>query len=145
MRISWPEYFMQMAELAAKRSTCLRRQIGAILVRDQKVLATGYNGAPSGLDHCLDIGCIRQQLNIPSGMRHEMCRAVHAEENCMLQAAKHGVAINGATMFCTASPCSMCAKSMVNAGIVKIVYPKANYYPDELAASFLVNMEIVEL
>ena len=121
-RISWDEYFMDMAELASKRSTCLRRQVGAGLVRDNQILSTGYNGAPKDLPNCCDLGeCLRQKLGIPSGQRHELCRAVHAENNTITQCAVHGISCKGATLYVTASPCIMCTKQIINAGIVRIV------------------------
>ncbi len=135
MRPSVDEYFMEIASVVAKRSTCLRNQVGAVIVRDKRIIATGYNGAPKGLPHCLDIGCIREQNNIPSGERHELCRAVHAEQNAILQAAIHGVSTENATMYCTHQPCILCAKMMINAGIKKVVY--ANQYPDTAALEFL--------
>lgn len=131
-RISWDEYFMEMAVLASKRSTCLRRKVGAVLVKDNQVLATGYNGAPKGLKNCCDIGeCLRSKLNIPSGQRHELCRAVHAENNAITQCAVNGVSCKGATLYVTASPCAMCLKQIINAGIVKVI--ALELYPDELS------------
>jgi dCMP deaminase len=134
-RPSWDEYFMDITRLVAKRSTCLRRQVGAILVKDKKILATGYNGAPSRLPHCLDTGCLRQQQGVPSGERHELCRGLHAEQNAIIQAAYHGVGINGATLYCTNHPCAICSKMIINAGIEKIVYDEG--YADDLAAGML--------
>ena len=107
-RISWDDYFMEIAGVVAKRSTCLRRQVGAVLVKDKHILATGYNGAPKGLKHCSDTGCMRQ--DIPSGERHELCRAIHAEQNAIVQAARHGVKIDSCTLYCTLAPCSLGAK-----------------------------------
>jgi dCMP deaminase len=130
-RPSWDQYFLQLARQAATRSTCLRRQVGAVLVRDRRVLATGYNGAPRGVSHCLDIGCLREQLAIPSGERHELCRAIHAEQNAVIQAAVHGVAIEGATLYATLQPCVLCAKMLINCGVREIHY--AEGYPDELS------------
>ena len=121
-RPSWKEYFMDIASLVAKRSTCRRRQVGAIVVRNKQILATGYNGAPAGLDHCLDIGCLREDLDVPSGERHELCRGLHAEQNVIIQAAYHGVPIKGGTLYCTNLPCSICAKMLINAGIREIIY-----------------------
>lgn len=121
-RPSWDEYFMDIAELVKTRSTCVRRQVGAIIVKDKQILTTGYNGAPKGLKHCLDIGCDREKLNIPSGERHELCRAVHAEQNAIAQAACNGVSIKGATLYSTTRPCVLCAKLAINAGIKEIVY-----------------------
>lgn len=140
-RISWDEYFMEMAELAAKRSTCLRRKVGAVIVKDHQVLATGYNGAPKGLANCCDIGsCLRQEMGIPSGKNHELCRAVHAENNAITQCAVNGVSCKGAVLYVTASPCSMCLKQIINAGITKI-YAK-ELYPDELSISLLKESKI---
>jgi dCMP deaminase len=113
---------MEIAVLVSKRSTCRRRHVGALLVKDKRILATGYNGAPSGLRHCLDIGCLREDLDIPSGERHELCRGLHAEQNVIIQAAYHGVCIKGATLYCTNLPCSICTKMIINAGIVEILY-----------------------
>ena len=117
-RSSWDQYFMKMAELAASRSTCLRRQVGAVIVKERHVIATGYNGAPKGLPHCGEIGgCLRQQLGVPSGERHELCRALHAEQNAIIQAATLAQSIEGATIYVTNQPCSICAKMIINAGI----------------------------
>lgn len=121
-RPAWEEYFMEIAVLVSKRSTCRRRHVGAVLVKDKRILATGYNGAPSGLRHCLDIGCLREDLEIPSGERHELCRGLHAEQNVIIQAAYHGVLIREATLYCTNLPCSICTKMIINAGIVEILY-----------------------
>ena len=134
-RPDWDEYFMDIAALVARRSTCLRRNVGAVLVRERRILATGYNGAPSGLRHCLEGGCMLAQMNIPSGERHELCRGLHAEQNAIIQAAVHGVSIRGATLYCTNHPCSICIKMLINAGITEIVYRDG--YSDELAARML--------
>ena len=134
-RPSWEEYFMGITDLVSKRSTCLRRQVGATLVKDKKILATGYNGAPSRLDHCLDIGCLRQQRSIPSGERHELCRGLHAEQNAIIQAAYHGVGIQGATLYCSNHPCIICSKMIINAGIKRVVYEEG--YADALAVQML--------
>ncbi|MGE5484608.1 MAG: deoxycytidylate deaminase [Ignavibacteriales bacterium] len=134
-RPSWDEYFMEVAEVVAKRSTCRRRQIGAILVKDKRILATGYNGAPSGLRHCEEYGCLREELKVPSGERHEICRALHAEQNAIVQAARYGISVKDSTLYTTAEPCVLCAKMLINAGIVKIVY--RDTYPDELARQML--------
>ncbi|MDR3263960.1 MAG: cytidine/deoxycytidylate deaminase family protein [Clostridiales bacterium] len=120
-RISWDEYFIGIAYLCAKRSTCLRRQIGAVIAVDNQIISTGYNGACSKLDECTDIGCLRNELNIPSGERHEICRAVHAEQNAIIQAAVRGVSLNGGTLYCTHSPCVLCAKMIINAKIKRCV------------------------
>jgi dCMP deaminase len=135
LRPSWEEYFMDITHLVSKRSTCLRRQVGAILVKDKKILATGYNGAPSRLDHCLEVGCLRQEKGIPSGERHELCRGLHAEQNAIIQAAYHGVGIQGSTLYCTNHPCVICSKMIINAGINQIVYEEG--YADSLAAKML--------
>ncbi|OPL14848.1 MAG: cytidine deaminase [Firmicutes bacterium ML8_F2] len=122
---------MQIAKVVATRSTCLRRHVGALLVIDKRILSTGYNGAPTGLKHCAEVGCLREKLKVPSGERHELCRGLHAEQNAIIQAAIHGVAIKGATLYCTHYPCSVCAKMLINAGIKKIFL--AENYPDKLA------------
>ena len=134
-RPSWDEYFMNIAELAATRSTCLRRQVGSVIVKDKKILATGYNGAPSGLKHCLDIGCLRDKLGIPSGERHELCRATHAEQNAIVQAALFGVSIRNSTLYSTTQPCILCTKLIINAGIKKIVIKDS--YPDKMSREML--------
>lgn len=128
------EYFMEIAEVVAKRSTCLRNHVGAVIVRDKRILSTGYNGAPRNLEHCLDIGCMREQQNIASGTRHEMCRAVHAEQNAIIQSALHGVSIEDATLYCTHQPCILCAKMIINSKIKRVVF--ANNYPDTEALRF---------
>jgi len=130
-RPSWHEYFLQLARQAATRSTCLRRQVGAVLVRDKRLLSTGYNGSPRGTAHCLDVGCLREQMGIPSGERQELCRAIHAEQNAIIQAAVHGVAIEGATLYATLQPCILCAKMLINCGVREIYYLEG--YPDELS------------
>ena len=134
-RPDWTEYFMDITRLVARRSTCIRRQVGAIVVKDKRILATGYNGVPTGLAHCEDTGCIREQNNIPSGQRHELCRGLHAEQNTIIQAAFHGISISGATLYCTTLPCSICLKMLINAGITAIIYEQG--YPDELTQSLL--------
>ena len=134
-RPSWEEYFMDITHLVAKRSTCLRRQVGAVLVKDKKILATGYNGAPSRLEHCIDVGCLREKQGIPSGERHELCRGLHAEQNAIIQAAYHGVEIREATLYCTNHPCIICSKMIINAGIEKVVF--AAGYADRLAKTML--------
>ncbi|MBM6829844.1 dCMP deaminase family protein [Anaerotignum lactatifermentans] len=135
MRASWDEYFMEIAEIVKTRSTCLRRQVGAVIVKDNRIITTGYNGAPSGLRHCLEIGCERQRLGVPSGERHELCRALHAEQNAIIQAAKLGISTEGATIYITLQPCVICAKMLINAGIKKIVHK--GEYPDELSRKML--------
>jgi dCMP deaminase len=139
-RPSWDEYFLELAHLVSKRTTCLRRGIGAVLVKDKKILATGYNGAPSGLKHCEEIGCLREKLKIPSGQRHELCRGLHAEQNVILQAALYGVSTKHSTLYITNQPCIICAKMLINAGIREIVI--AGDYPDKLARQFLKEAKI---
>ena len=134
-RPDWDEYFMQIAEVVAKRSTCLRRQIGAVIVKDKRILSTGYNGPPSGLAHCLELGCMREELGVPSGTRHELCRALHSEQNAIVQAALYGVATTGAMLYCTHQPCSLCAKMLINAGIGRVVFE--GDYPDDFALEML--------
>ena len=135
-RPSWDEYFMQMAELTAKRSTCLRRKVGAIIVKDKHIIATGYNGAPKGLPHCDDLGgCYREKLGVPSGQRHELCRALHAEQNAIIQAATLGQSIEGGTIYVTHQPCVICAKMIINAGIKKIYIKES--YPDKMAEDII--------
>jgi dCMP deaminase len=134
-RPSWEEYFMDIARLVARRSTCLRRQVGAVMVKEKNILATGYNGTPSGIAHCADTGCLREQLKVPSGERHELCRGLHAEQNAIIQAARHGVNISGATLYCTNSPCIICTKMLINAGIQRVVY--LDGYPDTLSMDML--------
>lgn len=134
---------MEIAHVVARRSTCLRRQIGAVIVRDKRILATGYNGAPSGLPHCVDIECLRDQLGIASGTRHEICRALHSEQNAIIQAALHGISTKGASLYCTCQPCSLCAKAIISAGIKRLVFE--GDYPDQFALEMLeqVDMELV--
>lgn len=131
-RPSWEDYFMEIACLVAKRSTCVRRSVGAVLVKDKNILATGYNGVPTGITHCSETGCLREQLKVPSGERHELCRGLHAEQNAIIQAAKHGTNIDGATLYCTTAPCVICAKMLINAGITRVVYMEG--YADGLSA-----------
>lgn len=131
-RPPWDTYFMDITALVAKRATCCRRAVGAIIVKDRRILSTGYNGAPSGIAHCLDIGCLRESLKVPSGEKHELCRGIHAEQNAIIQAALHGVSIKGATLFCTNLPCIICAKMIINAGIKKIIHRDG--YADHMSA-----------
>lgn len=135
LRPSWDEYFLEVAKLVSRRSTCLRRSVGAVLVKEKKILATGYNGAPSGIKHCIDIGCIREKLKIPSGQRHELCQGLHAEQNVLLQAALYGTSTRNSTLYITNQPCAICTKMLINAGIKEIVI--SDGYPDELAKRFL--------
>lgn len=134
-RPSWDQYFLTIATEVAKRSTCLRRSVGAVLVKDRRILATGYNGTPRGLRHCEEVGCLREQQGIESGQRHEMCRGIHAEQNAIIQAALHGVAVDGAVLYSTHQPCVLCAKMLINAGVTEMVF--SDSYPDELAEQML--------
>lgn len=136
-RPSWDEYFMEITRQVATRSTCLRRQVGAIIVHNKRIIATGYNGGPAGLAHCLDIGCLREELGIPSGQQHELCRGIHAEQNAIIQAARYGLPIDGSVLYCTTQPCTQCTKMIINAGIVELVYEQG--YPDDLARKLLVD------
>lgn len=139
-RPSWHEYFMSITELVAHRATCTRRFVGAILVRDKHIITTGYNGAPSGTSHCLEIGCLREQLGIPSGERHELCRGLHAEQNAIIQAALHGTSVAGATLYCTTMPCVICSKMLINARITEIYYREG--YADTLSRDLLAEAGI---
>ena len=134
-RPSYDEYFMEMAKVVSKRSTCLRRKVGAILVKDKHILSTGYNGAPKGLSHCSEVGCLRKDLKIPSGERHELCRGLHAEQNAIIQAAVFGISIKNSILYCTNTPCVVCVKMLINAGVNEIVF--LGEYPDELAKKML--------
>ena len=134
-RPSWDEYFLKIAREVAERSTCLRRKVGAVLVRDRRILTTGYNGAPRGIAHCEEVGCLREKLGVPSGERHELCRGLHAEMNAIVQAAVHGVSVEGGVLYCTNQPCSLCTKMLINAGIARVVILEG--YPDELAEALL--------
>ncbi|WP_022850256.1 deoxycytidylate deaminase [Limisalsivibrio acetivorans] len=140
MRPDWDQYFIEITNIAKKRSTCLRRQVGAVIVKDKHILATGYNGVPSGISHCSEVGCLRMKLNVPSGEKHELCRGLHAEQNAIIQAAYHGVSISGATLYCNTKPCSICTKMLINAGIARIVYEE--FYSDELADALLAETDI---
>ncbi len=144
-RPSWPEYFMGIARMVTARSTCLRRHVGAILVKDKRILATGYNGAPSGVKHCEEVGCLRQDSAVPSGTRHELCRGLHAEQNAIIQAAYHGISITGSTLYCTNKPCVICSKMLINAGIGTIYYDQG--YDDPLADQMLkeAGIEVLRL
>lgn len=142
-RPSWQKYFMDMAYLVSERSTCQRRKVGAVLVRNNQILATGYNGAPKGVSHCSETGCLRAKLNVPSGQKHELCRGIHAEQNAIVQAAVNGTSIKGASLFCTTQPCIICSKMIINAEI-KTIYVTETY-PDELAKQMLdeANIELI--
>ncbi len=144
-RPSWDDYFMSITRLVAERSTCLRRKVGAILVKEKRILATGYNGAPQGLKHCLDIGCLRERLRIPSGQRHELCRALHAEQNVLIQAARYGIAVAGSELYCTNLPCIICTKMLINSGVHTIYYSEG--YADEMSVDMLreAGMRLVQL
>ena len=139
-RPSWPEYFMSIAQLVATRSTCLRRAVGAVLVKDKRILATGYNGAPTGIRHCIETGCLRERLQVKPGEKHELCRGLHAEQNVIIQAAYYGVMTQGTTLYSTHKPCIICSKMIINAGIKKIVF--LDGYPDALADEMLAEANI---
>jgi dCMP deaminase len=139
-RPTYDAYFMEMARLSDSRSTCFRRQVGAVIVREKHVIATGYNGNPKGFAHCEDIGCIREELQVPSGQNHELCTGLHAEQNALLQAARFGQAVEGSTMYTTVFPCVICVKMMVNAGIREVVYEEG--YPDPLGAWMLAQSQL---
>jgi len=144
-RPSWDEYFLQITHLVASRSTCLRRLVGATFVKDKRILTTGYNGPPSGLQHCREVGCLRERMNIPSGERQELCRGLHAEQNAIIQAAIMGVNIKESTLYCTTFPCVTCAKMLINAEIRRIIY--ASGYPDGLSKEMLAEagIELVKI
>jgi dCMP deaminase len=146
VRPSWDQYFLSIAKLVSTRSTCMRRRVGAVVVKNKQILTTGYNGAPSGITHCDKVGCLREELGVPSGQRHELCRALHAEQNAFLQAARHGISLEGGMLYITTQPCSICAKMIINVGIKKIIIE--GEYPDELALKFLeeagVEMAVVK-
>lgn len=135
MRPTWDEYFMDIAEIVKLRSTCRRRQVGAVIVKDNRILATGYNGAPKDLKHCLEVGCLRESMNIPSGERHELCRGLHAEQNAIIQAAVFGTAIQGGSIYITLSPCILCTKMIINAGIKRIILRED--YNDQLSYNMI--------
>jgi dCMP deaminase len=139
-RPTWDEYFVSIANLVRERSTCLRRQVGAVLVKNKRILATGYNGAPKGMPHCSETGCIRSRHDVPPGQRHELCRGIHAEQNAIVQAAAFGVNITGSTLYCTHFPCVLCVKMLINAGITRLVVEQD--YPDDLAKSMLEGTDI---
>lgn len=145
MRPSWDQYFMNIVELVKERSTCLRREVGAVIVKDKRILTTGYNGAPAGCMHCAEVGCIREEMNVPSGERHELCRASHAEQNAIVQAAMYGVSIKDGTIYVTAQPCVICSKLIINSGIKRVVY--RGEYPDTLSMQLLseAGIEVVRI
>lgn len=130
-RPTWHKYFMDIAEMVATRATCLRRQVGAVAVKNKKIIATGYNGAPAGVSHCEKRGCLRDEMKIPSGERHELCWAMHAEANVVAQAALHGDSLAGTTVYVTVQPCVSCVKLLVSAGVDKVIFK--GEYPDDLA------------
>ena len=134
-RPSWDDYFMNLAEQVATRTTCLRRAVGAVIVKDNRILTTGYNGTPAGMRHCSEVGCLREQLEVPSGQRQEICRGLHAEQNAIIQAARYGIDIRDTSIYITTQPCITCAKMLINAGVKEIIYK--NPYPDELALAML--------
>lgn len=131
---------MQVAGLVSRRSTCIRRKVGAVLVKERRILATGYNGAPRGLPHCKEVGCLRKTLKIPSGEKHELCRGLHAEQNVIIQAALHGVSVKDSILYIICAPCSICAKMIINAGIKEVIYKDS--YPDKMASEFLKEAKI---
>lgn len=139
-RPSWDEYFMGIARATAQRGTCLRHKLGAVLVKERRILATGYNGAPRGMPHCTEIGCLRDELKIPSGTKHEICRGVHAEQNTIIQSALHGVSTEGSEIYITHEPCAVCAKMLINAGVKRIVCLAG--YPDPFAKKLLRQAKI---
>lgn len=146
-RPSWDEYFMKLANDVATRTTCLRRAVGCVIVKDNRILATGYNGVPCGLRHCSETGCLREDLGVPSGQRHEICRGLHAEQNAIIQAAKYGIDISGSKIYVNTQPCIVCAKMIINSGIEEIIYQHP--YDDELSRQLLeeskIKMRIFEI
>ena len=140
-RMGLDEYFMSVATLVSKRSTCVRRPVGAIVVKRKRILTTGYNGAPRNLRHCIEVGCLRDQLGINSGERHELCRGVHAEQNAIIQGAVFGISLEGGTLYTTTFPCVLCSKLVINAGLVEIVYDEG--YPDDLSKELLDESGII--
>lgn len=139
-RPDWDTYFLDLAQLVSKRSTCLRRRVGTVIVKERHILSTGYNGAPKAIAHCIKTGCLREKMSIPSGTRHELCRGLHAEQNAIIQAALYGVSLRGSTLYCTNLPCSICAKMIINAGIADIVSAKG--YPDGMSEGFFKQAKI---
>lgn len=144
-RPSWDEYFMGITNLVAQRSTCIRRKVGAVLVKEKRILCSGYNGAPAHLPHCRETGCLRARLNVPSGEKHELCRGVHAEQNAIIQAAYHGIPVSGAVLYCTNQPCSICAKMIINAGIRAVYYQDG--YDDPMTVQMFdqAGVELIKL
>ena len=144
-RPSWHNYFMGICDLVSERSTCTRRKVGAVLIKEKRILCTGYNGAPAKVPHCAEAGCLRARLNVPSGEKHELCRGVHAEQNAIIQAAYHGIPVHDAVLYCTNQPCSICAKMIINAGIKKVYYKDG--YDDPLTLEMFDNagVELINL
>jgi dCMP deaminase len=144
-RPSWQKYFIDMAYLVSTRSTCLRRKVGAVIVKNNQVISTGYNGAPKNVPHCSITGCLRQQMNVPSGQRHELCRGVHAEQNAIVQAAVNGTSIQNAELYCTTQPCIICAKMIINSEIKRVFV--AESYNDEMSLEMLTqaNVELIKV
>ncbi|MDY6820613.1 MAG: cytidine/deoxycytidylate deaminase family protein [Deferribacterota bacterium] len=140
LRPTWDEYFIEIVNIVKKRSTCLRRQVGAVIALDNHIVATGYNGVPRGITHCDVTGCLRERLNVPSGERHELCRGLHAEQNAIIQAANYGTSLKGSTIYTNCKPCSICTKMIINAGIKRIVYEE--HYNDKLADELLAETDI---
>ncbi len=130
-RPNWQKYFIEMAYLVSQRATCTRRKVGAVLVKNNQIISTGYNGAPKRVAHCSITGCLRKQLNVPSGQNHELCRGIHAEQNAIIQAAVNGTQINGSVLYCTTQPCIICTKMIINAEITKVFV--AETYPDNMS------------
>ncbi len=145
MRQNWTEYFMTIADVVKQRSTCGRRSVGAVIVKDNRILSTGYNGAPKGVAHCSVVGCLREQMKVPSGERHELCRGLHAEQNAIIQAAVFGSPIKGASIYVTLSPCVVCAKMIINAEIVRVVMRES--YPEDLGLKMLkeAGVEVIKI
>lgn len=145
-RPSWDSYFMKIAEDVATRSTCLRRSVGAVIVKDKRILTTGYNGAPTGIEHCTRETCLRIKFNVPSGERHELCRGLHAEQNAIIQAAYHGVSVLGARIYVTHQPCSICTKMLINSGIDTFIYrqPYSDPLADEISSAAGIKRIILE-
>jgi dCMP deaminase len=139
-RPSWDDYFMKIAEDVSTRATCVRRKVGAVIVKDKWIISTGYNGVPMGITHCTPETCLRTIHGVPSGERHELCRGLHAEQNAIIQAALHGVSINGAVIYITNQPCSICTKMLINSGIRKFIYREP--YPDRLAEEMIAEAGI---
>lgn len=144
-RPSWDDYFLELTDIVAKRSTCMRRHVGAVLVKDERIIATGYNGAPQGLSHCYEAGCLRQEKGIPSGYRYELCRGVHAEQNVLINAARYGVSTLDSVLYCTNQPCILCARMLINAGVRRIVH--RGDFEDHLALQFFseAGVEVLEV